>query len=85
MQKRLAILCIAILFVSALVVALHHHEDGLSSNSCPICRTSNLTFALANNVPEIHPTWVKLLFSSEVSFVFPKAASAPADTRAPPA
>jgi hypothetical protein len=85
MQKRLALLCIAILFVSALVVAMHHHEDGLSHNTCPICRTANLAFASANNVPEVHPTWVKFSFSSEISFVLPKAASAPTDSRAPPA
>lgn len=85
MQKRLAILCVVLILLSALVVAFHHHEDGIPHNDCPICLAVHNSSSASHEFSEVQRSNDIISFRPEVSFTLPKTVSVPGNIRAPPA
>jgi hypothetical protein len=87
MQKRLALLCVVLMFLSALAVVFHHHEDGESHADCPACLAihNSSSASVSHDFPEIQRSDDVIFFRPEVSFTLPNIVSIPGNTRAPPA
>jgi hypothetical protein len=85
MQKRLALLCVVLILLSAFMVGFHHHEDGIAHDDCPICIAAHHSSSALNEFPEIQRNNDAIFFHPDVSFTIPDAISIPGNTRAPPA
>jgi hypothetical protein len=85
MQKRFAILCIILIFLSTLVVAFHHHNDGIPHNDCPICLAVHNSSSATHEGYEVQRSNDVIISHLEVPFALPSTASLPSNNRAPPA
>jgi hypothetical protein len=85
MQKRLALLCVLLMLLSALVVSFHHHEDGVSHDDCPICLAVHNSSSAAPEFSDVQRNNDAVPFRSEISFILPNTVLDLGNTRAPPA
>jgi hypothetical protein len=84
MQRRLALLLIAVLFIAALGTAFHRHADKATHNDCPICVTQQQPSAIVCSSSPILSVSAETACLFEIPFFLPKVISVLEATRAPP-
>ena len=85
MRKRLAILCVIVIFLSTLIVAFHHHEDGTSNDDCAICFVVHHSSSAVNDRHDIQQILDVVSYSPHVSLTLTDAVRIPGRSRSPPA
>jgi hypothetical protein len=85
MRKRIALICIAIVFLAVCVVVAHHHKGTDFSRSCAICVAAPINFDTTNNGPDIFHFRIIHASILEPTLTPPGVVTTPALSRAPPA
>lgn len=87
MPKRLSTFFIALLLLSTLVTAFHHHDDGADHPDCPICITHHQqsTAELPSSACIVHRDFAETAFVTQSRVFHAKTVFTPANNRAPPA
>ena len=84
MQRRLALLLIAVLIISAFGTAFHRHADEATHNDCPICVTQHQPSAIVYGSSYILTVSAETSCLFEISLFLPQVISVLEATRAPP-
>lgn len=87
MTKRLSLLFISLIFLSTLVAAFHHHDDGADHHDCPICVVHHQQANVSCTAPsgEIQRQLTETAYLRPIVVVVTKTFFTPANDRAPPA
>lgn len=84
LRKRMALLCVAMLCLTAFATAYHYHVTDGSYEHCPVCRASELPAAAASIVPDLSLVRISFSVPFEGFIAIPAAPALFAGTRPPP-
>ncbi len=87
LRKRAALLFVSLLFVIALIPALHWAADNGFGEDCPVCRAYGQLFSASSPFTNIDLGlfWIKISSLDEIACILPSALPASSESRAPPA
>ncbi len=87
MQKRIALLFLAVLFILALIPAFYPAEDEAPRRDCPFCNAYGQLLTALNIFFDFRHEfcWSKTSTSLEIACQLPNALPSSSETRAPPA
>jgi hypothetical protein len=85
MRKQIAILCLAMFFITLFVAAAHDHGASGPLRDCPICLMPCLMFAAAQSDVHISQSFSRSTSLSPTVINLPETFLARLDARSPPA